>query len=425
MEDNDDKILTKKEFKLKAQSLKLEEKQRRLEEKAAIKEEKERRKNSFGRKVRNFFLGIILVIILLGVGGYFGREYLLNKQSELYDKKMSLLYNKALSAIEDKNYKDAIDLLKSIEEGYKKYDEVKAKLNETEQAYLNEYLTQSSNYLAENKFDKAVAVLDSIDAEYRKADVITDKYGEIYAKELEYDVAEYIKDTKHTTVDVIEYIVTYGTKDYEKFKDKHEALVKEYKDKFILEARELMAVDYVSAKSKIERVSLVLKDDKDIKTLMDELKALEPKTESLISLKVSDTGKNRLKFEQNNGSGYDMAGKKYSSYISCPSSYLDGNVASETLTYSLDGKYKSLSAVLCKSNVSVTPKANIGPKQLREPKITITCDGKVVYTSKDFDTSGTSMDVVVDLTDVKQMDITFEGAVKDSYFLANPELTLK
>ena len=35
------------------------------------------------------------------------------------------------------------------------------------------------------------------------------------------------------------------------------------------------------------------------------------------------------------------------------------------------------------------------------------------------------MDVAIDLTDVKQMQITFEGAVKDTYFLANPELTLK
>ena len=425
MGDNDDKILTKKEFKLKAQSLKLEEKQRKLEEKAAIKEEKERRKNSFGRKVRNFILGILFVIIVLGVGGYFGRQFLFNKQDELFNEKMSLIYDKALDAIKDKNYKEAIDLLNTIEDKYSKYDEVKEKLIETEQQYLNEYLTQSSNYLQENKFDKALAVLDSIEAEYRKANVIIDKYGEIYATKLEYDVNEFAKDTKHTNVDIIEYIVGYGSKDYEKYQDKHAELLRTYKDKFILEVREIMTTDYKTAKVKIDRVSMVLKDDKDIKTLQEELKAAEPKTESLLSLKVSDSGKNRLKFAQGNGSIVDMAGKKYSSYIACESSFIDGNVASETLTYTLDGKYKSLSAVLGKNNSTTGKKSAIPLKTIKEPKIIITCDGKEVYSSKEFDSKGTSMDISIDLTDVKQMTITFEGAVRDTYFIGNPELVLK
>ena len=64
----------KKELKQRAQEMKIEEKQKKLEEKFAIKEEKEKRKNSFGRKVRNFFLTIIFVIILLGVGFYFGNN---------------------------------------------------------------------------------------------------------------------------------------------------------------------------------------------------------------------------------------------------------------------------------------------------------------------------------------------------------------
>lgn len=424
MGDNDDKILTKKEFKLKAQSLKLEEKQRKLEEKVAIKEEKERRKNSFGRKVRNFFLGIIFVIILVAIGGFFGYKFLLNKQNELFEKKMSLIYDKAKTAVVDKRYEEAIELLKSIEEQFSKYDEVKDTLNKTEQSYLNEYLTQATTALAENKFDKAVAALDSIEATYRKSDVVTDKYGEIYAAKLNYDVLEYAKDGKKNTLDILEYIVTYGTKDYEKFKDKQEELIRNYKDKFVLEARELMATDYISAKVKIDRASGILKDDKDIKTLQEELKAAAPKTESLISLKVSDTGKNRLKFEQN-GSITDMAGKKYTKYIAVLSSYVDGNVSSETITYALDGKYKTLNAVFAKNNTVVSKKQSVGFTPLKEPKITVTCDGKVVYTSKDFDTSGTSMDVAIDLTDVKQMQITFEGAVKDTYFLANPELTLK
>ena len=425
MEDNEDKILTKKDFKLKAQSIKLEEKQRRLEEKAAIREEKERRKNSFGRKFRNFLLGIVFVIILLAVGAYFGRQFLLNKQAELFDEKMSKIYNKALTAIEDKKYKEAIDLLNTIEENYDKYDEVKKKLSETEQAYLNEYLTQATNYLTEQKFDKAIAVLDSIEGEYRKAGVIIDKYGEIYGTQLEFEVNELVKDTKNTTLDIIEFLVKYGSKDYEKFEDKKEALLKDYKNKFILEARELMLTDYTAAKVKIERAQALLKDDKDIAKLVEELKEAAPKKESLLTLKVSDTGKNRLKFENQTGNLLDTDGKKYSSYIAVQSSYADGKIDSETLTYTLDGKYKTLTGVLAKSNVNVAKKANLGPTKLNEPKITIEADGKVIYTSKEFDTNGTNIDVSVDITDVKVLKITFEGAVKDTYFLANPELIIK
>lgn len=80
MEEKEEKTLSKKELKLKAQEMKLEEKQRKMQEKADIKAEKERRKNSFGRKVKNFFLTIIFVAILLVVGFYFGKEFLTKKR---------------------------------------------------------------------------------------------------------------------------------------------------------------------------------------------------------------------------------------------------------------------------------------------------------------------------------------------------------
>ena len=138
-ENNEEKVLTKKDLKLKAEEMKLEAKQKKMEEKAAIKEEKERRKNSFGRKVRNFFLTIIFVIILLLVGFYFGKQFLIQKQEELSNEKMDQVYQESEQAISEKDYKKAIDLLKSINENYPKYNEVTKKLKEVEQLYLNEY----------------------------------------------------------------------------------------------------------------------------------------------------------------------------------------------------------------------------------------------------------------------------------------------
>ena len=158
----------KKELKQKAQELKLEEKQ-------AIKKEKERRKNSFPRKVRNFFLTIILVIILLLVGFYFGKQYLSKKETELTNKKMSQIYNSALSLIEEKDYKKAIEILKSIDENYSNYQDVKDKLKEVEQLYLNSYLVEADEYLKDKEYDKALEVLNDIDKDLQKSEIVQNK----------------------------------------------------------------------------------------------------------------------------------------------------------------------------------------------------------------------------------------------------------
>ena len=163
MEENkEEKVLTKKELKLKAEEMKLEAKQKKMEEKAEIKAEKERRKNSFGRKVKNFILTIIFTIILLCVGFYFANKVLIQKQEELSNKKMSQIYQSAEVAMTSKDYKKAIELLKQIDKSYEKYSEVESKLKEAEQLYLNEYLTEADEYLKSEKFEKALKVLDRI-----------------------------------------------------------------------------------------------------------------------------------------------------------------------------------------------------------------------------------------------------------------------
>ena len=122
MEENkEEKVITKKELKLKAEEMKLEAKQKKMEEKAEIKAEKERRKNSFGRKVKNFILTIIFTIILLCVGFYFANKVLIQKQEELSNKKMSQIYQSVAVAMTSKDYKKAIELLKQIDKSYEKY----------------------------------------------------------------------------------------------------------------------------------------------------------------------------------------------------------------------------------------------------------------------------------------------------------------
>lgn len=265
-----EKVLTKKDLKLKAQEMKLEEKQRKLEEKAAIREEKERIKNSFGRKVRNFVFGIIFVIILLLVGFYFGQKFLTSKEKELYDEKMNQIYNSAVVSIKEKDYKKGIEQLKSISEKYSKYSDVKAKLRETNQLYLNEYLTEADSYLKDKKFDKAQKVLDEIDNEFKNEEIILEKKSEIIVEKIKTETKDLAE--KKDNLKVLEYLSKIDSKDSKEIEKTVEELTSKYKNDFILEARELIKTNLSSAELKINSASKLFPKDKDIQKLEEELK---------------------------------------------------------------------------------------------------------------------------------------------------------
>ena len=76
---------------------------------------------------------------------------------------MSQTYQSAITAIENKDYKKAIEILQSITKDYSKYSEVKDKLKEVEQLYLNEYLSEANEYLKDKKYEQALKSLDKLD----------------------------------------------------------------------------------------------------------------------------------------------------------------------------------------------------------------------------------------------------------------------
>ena len=322
MEENkEEKVLTKKELKLKAEEMKLEAKQKKMEEKAEIKAEKERRKNSFGRKVKNFILTIIFTIILLCVGFYFANKVLIQKQEELSNKKMSQIYQSAEVAMTSKDYKKAIELLKQIDKSYEKYSEVESKLKEAEQLYLNEYLTEADEYLKSEKFEKALKVLDGIEDEFKESDIVKEKRTDIKIAMIKSEVAQMAKD-EETNIAILEYLLKIDSEGIEKVEDAIDELISQYKNAFILETRELLLTDYKKAKSNVTAAKKILPDDKDIKKLVEEVDNSEAKSnKQLTGLKSSVTagtltvsdGKNAIK-------GID--GTEYKNYILKPNVYL-------------------------------------------------------------------------------------------------------
>ena len=262
MENNEDKILTKEQLKLKAQEMKLEEKQRKMEEKRAIREEKERRRNSLGRKIKNFFITLIFVIIILIACFFLLKNYLAKKEKELTDEKYEQTYQMALVSINEKNYKKAIELLEEIDEEHTRYNDAQNKINDTVQLYLNEYLSNADLYLKSGKYEKALKELDKIDEEYQNTKIIIDKKTDIQLELIKEEIENIY--SKKGTISVIEYLVNYDNNDDEKIEELIEDSLNKYKNDFILETRELLIKDPLKAQINITAIVKILPKDKAI-----------------------------------------------------------------------------------------------------------------------------------------------------------------
>lgn len=406
----------KKELKQKAQEMKIEEKQKKLEEKLAIKEEKEKRKNSFGRKVRNFFLTIIVVIILLVIGFYFGKQYLTEKETELQNKKMSQIYQSALTAIDDKDYKKAIEILQSITEDYSKYSEVKNTLKEVEQLYLNEYLSEANEYLKDKKFEQALKVLDKMDKELQNSDLIKDKKIEIKIAKLKNEVSE-LELKKETNINIIKYIVEYDSEKNNEIEATKEELLSKYKSAFLLETRTLITNDYAKAKQNIEKIKEILPKDEDVKKLVEEFNKAEPGSINLLSL--SNKNKKGTLIISNQSDTITSADTKisYNKYILKAAS-TEGSTTKVpyTIDFDLNKEYTELKGIICTQEKGTTKIDNT-----YTPKITFYNGNKVLYYTENVSDSSFSIDV----KDVDKLTIEFEGSTTESYFIANPELTPK
>lgn len=412
MEENDGKIFTKKDLKLKAQERKLEEKQRKAIEKAQIKEEKERIKNSFGRKVRNFFLTIIIVIILIIVGFFFAKDYLGKREKELANERMNQTYQLALNLIQGKDYRRAIALLETITSDYSNFSEVSKKLSEAQELYLNEYLQDADEYLNNEKYDKALEALDKIEEEFQDAEIVLEKRNEIHSEKIAYEIDKLLKENA-TNYDIIKFLTEYDFDNLEDIKDEIDDLISEYKNKFILEVRETLVKDYDNAKKMAEEMQDILPDDNDINDLVDEIIDLEPV--SLLSLEAEEK-EGRLNISQNPRNDIkDLDGNSYTNYISVTSTSKDSN----TVTYKLDSKYSKLTGKICVMDSSKDATVS------GETRVNIYSNGNLLYTSDIITNTTKSLDFSVDVDNVDDLKIELIGGTNLNYFIADPILSKK
>ncbi len=407
MEEKEEKTFTKKDLKQQVLSKKLEEKQKKIEEKAAIKEEKERRKNSFGRKVRNFFLTIIFVIILVVVGFFVGKQFLTKKEKELANEKMLQTYQTALTFLENKDYKKAIELFNTITEDFDKYPEVSKKLKEVEQLYLNEYLSNSEKYLIDKKYDRALEILEGVEQEFQNSQLIINKKADIHIAKIKDEVAKLKEENK--SKEILEYLAEYDDNNLDDVKDEIESLISQYKGDAILEARELLETNYSEAKKLIEDLQKVLPDDKDIKQLVEELKNV--KTTNLIE--QEEISRTRL-YSSANSTIKDKDGNSYKGYIKAFLTSDSGNV-----TYNLGKKYSTLYGKIC------IPEDQEKVVAEGEPKVNIYNGDTLIYSSDTITYDTKAIDFSVDVSDIEEIKIEIVTQKALEIVIAEPTLIEK
>lgn len=412
MEENEEKKFTKKDLKLRAQERKLEEKEKKAIEKAQIKEEKERIRNSFGRKVRNFFLTIILVIILLVVGFFFAKDFLSKKEVELLNKKMDQNYQTALEMIENGEYKNAIDLLKTITSNYDNFSEVTKKLKDVEELYLNQYLENADKYLKDKNYDKALDALKKVDEDLQEAESIVKKKIEIHNAKIEEKIQKFTEENAEN-YEILKYLVEYDYDGIDNLKEEIDDLISDYKNKLILEVRELVVKNYEEAKEMVEKLEKILPEDKEISDLVQEISKLEPV--SLLSLDVGNK-EGKLNISRNPKNDIkDIEGNSYTNYISVTSTGKDLN----TVIYKLNGEYSKLTGKICIMDSSKDAAVS------GEPRVNIYSDGNLLYASNILTNNTNNVDFSVDIDDVDDLKIELVGGTNLSYFIANPTLTRK
>lgn len=403
----------KKELKQKAQELKIEEKQKRLEEKKAIKEEKERRKILWKKSkkllLNNYTCNNTSISWIL-----FGKQYLSKKETELTNKKMSQIYQSALSLIDDKNYKEAIELLKSIDENYSNFSDVKDKLKEVEQSYLNEYLTEADKYLKDKKYDKALEILENIDKELQDYELIKNKKVEIKINKLKAEVEE-LETKKEGNIAILEYISTYDDEKNSELKNAKEELITKYKSAFLLETRLLMKTDYAKAKQLIKKAEELLPKDTDIKKLIEEFNKIEPTAINLLSLASQNKEDKLILSTQNDKISSAKTNTEYTNYILKPASKEGSTTKTPyTIEFDLNKEYTELKGIIC-----MQTKDSEKIENTYTPKVTFYNGSKAIYYTENVNDSTFSIDV----KDVDKLIIEFEGTTTESYFIANPELT--
>ncbi len=412
MEEKNGNTFTKKDLKLQIQERKLEEKARKAQEKAEIRSEKERIRNSFGTKVKNFFLTIFFVIILVIIAFFVCKELLARKEKELSNERMQQIYQIAVELLDEKKYEESLNLLNSITRDFENYGDVSKKIKEVEQLYLNKYLVDADKYLKEKRYNRALETLNQINQNLITSELVREKKSEITISKITDDISNMEKEKN--TIEILKYLSSYDDEGLVDVIDKIDELMIQYKNAAIMEIRDLMHKNFNEAKNKIQQIEEIMPDDQDVIKLVEEISEKEPI--SLLTLEETEkVGRLTVGTENENYKIEDSEGNTFKDYIVT----LLFNQENNSISYNLDKKYAILTG---KIGVS---KAQENSKAVGNPKVNIYGDDKIIYSSNNLDNKSKTKDFSIDVSNVKKLKIEIISDYNMEIFMAEPKLVKK
>jgi hypothetical protein len=161
-----------------------------------------------------------------------------------------------------------------IDPAFPDYDNVQLKIKETEEQFLNWYLTRADEYATEKNYTKAIAILTDVDELFVENEKILKKITEIRIKEIESGVAE--RKDRRDNIGAIEYANSMLTDNNQEVNAKLNEIIAEYKKIVIEEIKLMVKEDNVEAQKRITRILNIFPTDTELQDLQILVASYEP-----------------------------------------------------------------------------------------------------------------------------------------------------
>lgn len=397
----------KREAKLREKNRREQEKLEIKKQKEMIKEEKERIRNSFGYKFKTFIFTIVFAIILIIVA-FFGLKYYLNeKQNELYNEEMAYYLEQGEKLLGEKKFEEAINMFSKIEEDSDLYEEAQNKLNETVESYLEEYNNIAEIYISEGNYDKAIDLFESLPDSLKETAEVKESIANIELSRIQNEIKD-LTDSYDVLVAISENIsLDLSQETINKINEFLNTKIDSYEEEV---KNSISSKTYEKYINEIEELVKLYPENIKINDLLEFVRSYEP--QSLLSLSYQVENET-IEISNNQDTVTDSENKKYTSYILVNES---NTLVENTISWSLDGTYSTLSGKICLSN-------EVEDLNSDGVKITVYGDNKSIYKSKKIRNTTKPFNFNVDISGVKELKIVLESDKGITYFIANPVIS--
>lgn len=309
-------------------------------------------------------------------------------------------YEWALNSLEEEDYQMAIYYLQQVVKSDKNYKEAQAKLEETENAQVEEKLSGVEEYLADQDYEEAINLLNSYKYDFEDNEKFKELYEKVNKEVVDYSKAEINKyfeeDDYSEASNFIRNLALYYFSDNEEMNELYNNIDDNYAAFVIAKAdKEFAAKNYADAAVLIQDAINAIGDDND------KLNAANEKYSKYLPVYLNDMDYS------------DLSGTRYINYFGSTSDYFGNKYKNSYYIYGLlkkpgyavydiKGEYNTFKGV---ASIIESYSEIDGVKAFE-----IYGDDKLLYTSPAMTTDSTAENFEIDITGVQKIKINYPVA---------------